>query len=94
MRLLIATALSTLVLASAAVAHDHGGDAHHDMKRRTMDANGDGQVTREEFMAPHAEMFASLDTDKNGTLSKAEIGDHHIKIMRKHAEKTETGTSK
>lgn len=92
MKLLIATALSTLLLASTAVAHDHGGDAH--MKKRTMDANGDGEVTRDEFMAPHAEMFASLDADKNGTLSKAEIGDHHIKIMRKRVEKTETGVSK
>ena len=38
-----------------------------------LDKNGDGEVTRDEFMAPHADVFARFDADKNGKLSKAEL---------------------
>ena len=52
-----------IAISTAAFAHHEGGDhpgrpAMHDgMKRIKLDANGDGQVTRDEFMAPHAALF-------------------------------------
>lgn len=50
-----------------------------------MDKNGDGEVSRDEFMALHSEMFAKLDADKNGRLSKAEREsghEAHLKALR------------
>lgn len=41
-----------------------------------MDANGDGTITRDEFMKMHADMFDHLDKNKNGRLDKDEM-EHH-----------------
>ena len=38
-----------------------------------MDADKDGKVTKEEFMAAHEKMFAAKDTNKDGALDAAEI---------------------
>lgn len=43
----------------------------------SLDANGDGQVTREEFAAPMNEHFASLDKDGDGRLSTGELSGAH-----------------
>lgn len=37
------------------------------------DANGDGQVTREEFLKPTEAQFDHMDRDKNGALDTAEV---------------------
>jgi Ca2+-binding EF-hand superfamily protein len=63
-------------------AHDTRHGMHGDMKEKMearfkeADANGDGQISLEEAQAkmPHvAEHFTTLDTDKNGLLSKDEL---------------------
>ena len=38
-----------------------------------LDANGDGEVTREEFSAPMGNAFDRMDTDQDGRLSTAEL---------------------
>lgn len=38
-----------------------------------LDANGDGQITRDEFLAPLAEHFARLDADGDGRVSVEEL---------------------
>ncbi|MDK3016159.1 EF-hand domain-containing protein [Pseudodonghicola flavimaris] len=38
-----------------------------------IDANGDGQISQEEFLALRRQMFAAMDADGNGQLTKAEI---------------------
>ena len=53
----------------------------------SLDADGDGQVTREEFAAPMTEHFARLDKDGDGRLSTEEMsgghgGDGHALFFR------------
>ena len=44
---------------------------------RQMDADGDGKVTREEFMQGHEEMFSVIDANGDGVIDAAE-GDAHM----------------
>jgi hypothetical protein len=55
----------------------------------TLDRDGDGQITREEFVAPMNEHFARMDADGDGRLSTAEMsgghgahGDGKVMILR------------
>lgn len=49
--------------------HERGG---HGERLAAADANADGAITREEFMARPSQMFDRLDTDHNGIISQAE----------------------
>ena len=40
---------------------------------KMMDTNGDGKITKEEFMKRHEEMFANMDANHDGVLDKDEI---------------------
>ena len=42
-----------------------------------MDANGDGKVTREEFMQGHDAMFDAMDTNGDGVIDAEERSGHH-----------------
>jgi hypothetical protein len=45
-----------------------------DMKQRPeLDANKDGKVTLDEFLAPHKQLFARLDANHNGVLEGDEV---------------------
>lgn len=55
----------------------HGGRQHghhggHGERLAAADANADGAITREEFMARPSQMFDRLDADHNGVISQAE----------------------
>ncbi|HEU5135534.1 MAG TPA: EF-hand domain-containing protein [Steroidobacteraceae bacterium] len=69
-------------------ARETRGSKHGDMKQKKearfkeADANSDGQISLDEAQAKMpgvAERFSTLDTDKNGMLSKDELkhGSHH-----------------
>lgn len=47
-----------------------GGRGEHHLA--AADANNDGAITREEFLARPSQMFDRLDTDRNGVISQAE----------------------
>jgi hypothetical protein len=42
-----------------------------------IDANGDGVVTKDEFLAMHNAMFAKIDKNNNGRIDKDEMEAHH-----------------
>jgi Ca2+-binding EF-hand superfamily protein len=73
---------------------EHGGPADHHMMvmrmhadGKKLDANGDGTITREEFLAFHASMFDEMDKNHDGKLSADEMhGD-----MGPHGEHGEHG---
>jgi len=61
---LAAVAVSALSIASTAVmAHNHMGKG---------DTDGDGQMSKAEFMAKHEERFMVMDVDGDGFISKDE----------------------
>ena len=39
-----------------------------------MDANKDGNVSKDEFMKAHETMFANMDANKDGSIDKTEMG--------------------
>ena len=58
---------------------DKGGAGKCGMGR--MDADGDGNVTREEFMKGHEAMFDKIDTNGDGVIDSAERAAHMSKMM-------------
>lgn len=56
---------------AAMAEHHEGGDYKGKMMER-VDTDGDGQISKAEFLAKHEEMFTKIDTDGNGMISKAE----------------------
>lgn len=56
------------------------GKKHCKMLR--MDSNGDGKVSREEFMTGHEAMFDKMDSNGDGVLDESERGAH--KGMKKN----------
>ena len=39
-----------------------------------LDANKDGNVSKDEFIKAHEAMFASMDANKDGSIDKTEMG--------------------
>lgn len=69
----------------------HGGHGKAGgMMLKMADANKDGAVGREEFIAAHAKMFDMADANKDGQLTAAERQAHHAK-MREHMGKRGKG---
>ena len=73
----------------------HGGPARHifvrrlggpDGERRDMDANKDGRVTEEEFIAPLRDAFKRMDRNGNGVLDEDERGDERVRIIERTEE--------
>ena len=61
-------------------------------KIKVVDTNGDGALTAEEHATGATTMFDRMDTDKNGTLSKAELDAGHKTMMKKHKEAAKEAT--
>lgn len=51
----------------------HAGRRHGMMRLRQLDTNGDGAVTRDEFMKPRQDRFAALDKNGDGSLDASEL---------------------
>ena len=51
------------------------------------DTDGDGMISKAEFMAKHEEMFAKIDTDGDGMLSKEERKDARERSKQKMKDK-------
>lgn len=70
---LAAVAVSVLSIASGAVMAEHHGDYKKGKMMEKVDTNGDGMVSKAEFMAKHEGKFAEMDADGDGNLSKEEM---------------------
>lgn len=68
-----------------------GGEGRCGMAR--MDADGDGKVTREEFMKGHEAMFDKIDQDNDGVIDQAER-ETHMNQMRGFMREGKCGGSK
>lgn len=94
-------ALGTMALlssASLAMADHHGGDkkSHHDKGQKMMermfeksDTDGDGVISKAEFMAEAEARFAKMDADSDGNVTKDEAKAHHEAMKAKWKEKKE-----
>ena len=79
--LLLGAAVLTLN-AIPALAEDGPKGKHHDGGKKMekmfadQDANGDGKVSKDEFVAHATKRFEEMDSDKDGGLTKEEIKAH------------------
>lgn len=64
--LMIATAMS-VAMALPALADHHGG------KMKKIDTDGNGSISKVEFLNAQEARFAEIDTDGNGEISKEEM---------------------
>lgn len=76
-RAMIATTFTVLALGTAAVAVTGPvfarGEQFGQRMMETLDADKDGQISQEEFIAPRQERFSTADADGDGLLSAEEI---------------------
>ena len=62
-----------LAFAEDGKSGDHGKKHHKGHMMEKVDANGDGAISKDEFMARHEEMFNKMDADGDGSISKEEM---------------------
>lgn len=68
-----AAILSAFTLSTHAVmADNHEGEGHKGNRMERIDTDGDGKISKAEFIAKHEAMFTKIDTDGDGYLSKEE----------------------
>ena len=86
---LMAALMGAMTLpATAAFAEHHEGD-YKGKKMEKVDTNGDGLVSKEEFLAKHEEMFNKMDADGNGSLTPEEMKEARGKMKERWKEMKE-----
>jgi len=69
---------ATLLGASAGIAMADDTQCHGmSMNMKTMDTNGDGMISKDEFMKFHEMMWDKMKKDANGMVSVKEMQMHH-----------------
>ena len=71
--LLSITAVGILAAPVAFAQGPQGGGDRKGKMMQAIDTNGDGQISKGEFMAKHEERFDEMDADHDGSLSKEEM---------------------
>jgi len=89
----IICAAAAVLAAPVAMADSHG-DHSGDKKAGMMskyDLNGDGALTKDEFIKAHEDKFMKMDADGDGSITKDEMKAHkkakREKMKKKRAEK-------
>ncbi|MEZ5814187.1 MAG: hypothetical protein R3E13_05610 [Alphaproteobacteria bacterium] len=92
-KLLAFTAVALVISMSPALADHHGGAGHHKGKMfEKHDLNGDGVISKEEFLSHAEDKFGKMDADGNGEISKDEAEAAHAKMKEKWKERREKDT--
>ena len=85
--ILTAVILAVSTLATAAVAASHARDTFI----KEQDQNGDGVVSKEEFVATRQIQFDRTDIDRNGVMSREEyVGEFKARLEKSLAASTKT----
>jgi Ca2+-binding EF-hand superfamily protein len=74
----------SLTFSGYALAGDHGGKEKAEEHFQKMDTNADGKVSQEEHTAGAKTMFDTMDADKNGTVTVAEMNAAHDQMKKQH----------
>ena len=94
---LVLTASAIALLATGAIhpamADDHGKMGKGDMMEK-IDTDGDGQVSKAEFLKSHEDRFSELDTDGNGYISAEEHQAFKEEMQEKFKNKREEWRAK
>ena len=79
-KMLLTMAAAAIMASAPAFAEDHGKEGmmhkegmHKGKMFEMMDANTDGMVSKDEFMADHMKRFEKMDANADGNVSKDEI---------------------
>jgi Ca2+-binding EF-hand superfamily protein len=87
---LMAALMGGVAMSSATVmAHNHGGGEYKGKMMEKVDTNGDGMISKDEFLARHEEMFDKMDTDGNGSLTPEEMKEARGEMREKMKERME-----
>ncbi|PXA89214.1 hypothetical protein DMC25_09885 [Caulobacter sp. D4A] len=91
--LILAAALAAplSIFSAPALAASHARDTFI----KEQDVNGDGVVTKEEFVITRDQLFKAIDADKNGSLSKEEyVGEFKARLEKRLAASPDTAEKK
>lgn len=93
-KLLTFTAAAFLMTSPAMAEHEAGGDAPHHKGGKMFeraDADGDGVVTKDEFLAEQTKRFDEMDADKDGKVTKDEAKAKMEEMRKKWDKKKHDG---
>ena len=86
-KLLILSAAFLAIGSAPVLADDHGGEGHKGGMFKKHDTNGDGAVSKEEFLSHAEERFSKVDADGSGDISKEEAKAAHESKREKMKER-------
>ncbi|MCB1532975.1 MAG: EF-hand domain-containing protein [Alphaproteobacteria bacterium] len=89
-KLMMMTAAFAVLGAPVALADHHEGGDHKGKMMEKFDADGNGAISKEEFMKSSEDRFNKMDTDGNGEISKEEAQAMKDKMREKMKERMET----
>lgn len=84
--------LSTVLIAFSAapiLADHHGGGEDKGKRFEQKDTNGDGVISKAEFLNAHEAKFQKIDADGDGSISKDEAKAHRKHAREKFKERRE-----
>jgi len=86
---LAAALLGSVAIGSTAVMAEHHEGDHKGKMMERIDTDGDGMVSKAEFMAKHEEKFAKMDADSDGMLTTEEMKEAKAQMKEKWDEMKE-----